>query len=185
MSMPNLSSNSKFAGVAEWLPTAVLVVASFAVHWFIGWAGSNMSSMAPFNDVELYSSWAGRGLATNQWPGTNEPGVYPLLALVPMAFAYLISSDATFGWLTFVALLNTVAVAVISRRVNGRHAAAYWLTFIALLGPVAIGRIDAVAAALDAFVVLAMLAGRDRLTIGLATAGAWIKIWPIVHALAR
>lgn len=185
MSMPNLSSNSKFAGAVEWLPTAALVVASFAVHWFIGWAGSNMSSMAPFNDVELYSSWAGRGLATNQWPGTNEPGVYPLLALVPMVFAYLISSDATFGWLTFVTLLNTVAVAVISRRVNGRHAAAYWLTFIALLGPVAIGRIDAVAAALDAFVVLAMLAGRDRLTIGLATAGAWIKIWPIVHALAR
>ncbi|MDE2386501.1 MAG: DUF2029 domain-containing protein [Actinomycetales bacterium] len=185
MSTTNTSLITNPARSSRWLSTAALIVASLAVHWFVGWTGSNMTNMSPFNDVALYSTWVNRGLAINQWPGTNEPGVYPLLALIPMIIAHLISSNAVFGWLTFITALNTAAIVVVSRRVNGVHAAAYWLTFIALLGPVAIGRIDAVAAAIDLFAVIAMLAGKDRLTIGLATAGAWIKIWPVVHVIAR
>lgn len=180
-----MTSTSLATRARTWLPSAILAVASIAVHVFISWAGTSMSNMTPFNDVTLYATWVDRGLATNQWPGTNEPGVYPLLALIPMIVARWFSSDPVAGWLTFIALLNTAAVVAISRRVNGVHAAAYWLTFIALLGPVAIGRIDAVAAALDVFVVIAMLLGKNRLTIALATAGAWIKIWPVVHVLAR
>lgn len=185
MSTTDASSMTASARTSSRLTTAALVIASLFVHWFVGWTGSNLSNMSPFNDVALYSTWVNRGLAINQWPGTNEPGVYPLLALLPMIFAQLISSNTVFGWLVFMTALNTVAIVVVSRRFNGVHAAIYWLAFIALLGPVAIGRIDAVAAAVDLFAVLAMLAGKDRLTIGLATAGAWIKIWPVVHVIAR
>ena len=173
------------ARVKTWLPAAILALASLLVHGFIGWIGTALPGMTPFNDVVLYANWVDRGLATNQWPGTNEPGVYPLLALIPMIAARFLSSEPVFGWLALVTLVNTVAIVVLARRVNGVHAAAYWLFFIALLGPVAIGRLDAIAAALDLFVVLAMVVGKNRLTVGLATAGAWIKIWPVVHVLAR
>ena len=169
-----------------WLGTIVLVLLSLVVHWAVAAWGNSMPQISPFNDVNLYAQWAQRGLATNLWPGTNEPGVYPLLALVPMVISqWFYAGNAVYAWLIFITLLNTVAIAAVSRRVNGFRAGAYWLIFIVLLGPVAIGRIDAVAAAVDAFAVLAMLSGRDRLVLGLATAGAWIKIWPIVHAVSR
>lgn len=180
------SAVAKFGQIRSWLPTFALVVASLAVHWLVAYWGNSMPQISPFNDVILYSQWAERGLATNSWPGTNEPGVYPLLALVPMVVAqWFYLGNPVVSWLVFITVINTVAIAVMSRREGGVRAGAYWLVFILLLGTVAIGRIDAVAAAVDVFAVIAMLTGRDRLTIGLATAGAWIKIWPIVHAIAR
>lgn len=164
---------------------AAIVAASLVVHWMIAMIGFGLPNITPFNDVNLYSDWVERGLAINKWPGTNEPGVYPALALLPMILAHLIdSSNAINGWLILMALINTVALVAIGRAERGGRAAAYWLVFMLLLGPVAIGRIDAVAVAVDAFVVLAALRGQGRLALGLATAGAWIKIWPAASALA-
>mgnify|MGYP000036980330 FL=1 len=179
-----MSESSK--RLTGYLPTIGMIALSLLVHWSVAAWGNSMPQIAPFNDVNLYAQWVERGLATNHWPGTNEPGVYPLLALVPMVVSqWFYAGNAVYSWLIFITLLNTAAVAALSRREGGLRAGAYWLLFIVLLGPVAIGRIDAVAVAVDAFAVLAMLAGRDRLVLGLATAGAWIKIWPVVHVIAR
>ncbi len=164
---------------------AAIVAASLVVHWLIAMIGFGLPNITPFNDVNLYSDWVERGLAVNKWPGTNEPGVYPALAVLPMIFAQWIDgSNAINGWLILMTLSNTVALVAIGRAPRGGRAAAYWLMFMLLLGPVAIGRIDAVAVTVDAFVVLAVLRGQGRLAIGLATAGAWIKIWPAASALA-
>jgi hypothetical protein len=164
---------------------AAIVAASLVVHWLIAMIGFGLPNITPFNDVNLYSDWVERGLAVNKWPGTNEPGVYPALALLPMIFAQWIDgSNAINGWLILMTLSNTVALVAIGRAPRGGRAAAYWLMFMLLLGPVAIGRIDAVAVTVDAFVVLAVLRGQGRLAMGLATAGAWIKIWPAASALA-
>ena len=160
-------------------------MASIAVHWVIAVVGYSLPDMSPFNDVNLYADWVSRGLATNQWPGTNEPGVYPALALLPMILAHLIdSSNAINGWLILVALINTSALVLISGRERGLRAVGFWLGFLLLLGPVGLGRIDAVAATVDAFVVLSVLGGQSSRALGLATAGAWIKIWPAASALA-
>ena len=167
-----------------WLPV-LAVAASLLAHWTIAAVASALPQISPLNDVNLYAQWVDRGLAINRWPGTNEPGVYPLLALVPMILARLFdTTDAIHGWLWFITALDTVALLALVRRPNGWRAGAYWLAFLLLLGPVAIGRIDAVAAALDVFVVITVLAGRERLGMALATAGAWIKIWPLSAALA-
>lgn len=167
------------------LVSVLVALASIAVHAWIAWQGTSLGQMTPFNDVNLYSDWVARGLATNQWPGTNEPGVYPVLALLPMILAHLLDpTHPVTGWLMLMTAINTAALVAISRSSRGVRAAAFWLVFLLLLGPVGIGRIDAVAVAVDAFVVLAILGARDRLGAGLATAAAWIKIWPVAHFLA-
>ena len=164
---------------------AAIVTSSIFVHWLIAIIGFGLPNITPFNDVNLYSDWVERGLTVNIWPGTNEPGVYPALALLPMIIAHLIdTTNAINGWLILMTLINTAALVAIGRAPRGGRAAAYWLGFMLLLGPVAIGRIDAVAVTVDAFVVLAVLRGQGRLAMGLATAGAWIKIWPAASALA-
>lgn len=161
------------------------VAASLLVHWLIAVIAASLPQISPLNDVNLYAQWVDRGLAINQWPGTNEPGVYPLLALVPMIVARLFDpTNAINGWLWFITALDTAALVTLVRRPGGLRAGAYWLAFLLLLGPVAIGRIDAVAAALDVFIVVAVVAGRERVGMALATAGAWIKIWPLSAALA-
>lgn len=72
---------------------AAIVAASLVVHWMIAMIGFGLPNITPFNDVNLYSDWVERGLAINKWPGTNEPGVYPALALLPMILAHLIDSS--------------------------------------------------------------------------------------------
>jgi betaine-aldehyde dehydrogenase len=103
-----MANNS--AKLAKSLTIPAVIVTSLFVHWLIAQIGNSLPDMSPFNDVNLYSDWVSRGLATNQWPGTNEPGVYPALALLPMILAHLIdSSNAVNGWLIFMAIINTIA----------------------------------------------------------------------------
>ena len=162
-----------------------LVVASIVVHAITSYLGLNLQGMTPFNDVNLYSDWAARGLATNAWPGISEPGVYPMLSLVPMAVVELLSpADPILGWLVLVAVLNTALIWWLSESKVGRHAGAYWLVFIALLGPIAIGRIDSIAVAVDLVAVGLVALSKFRGAAGVAVAAAWIKVWPAAQYLA-
>lgn len=162
-----------------------LVVASIVVHAITSYLGLNLQGMTPFNDVNLYSDWAARGLATNAWPGISEPGVYPMLSLVPMAVVELLSpADPILGWLVLVAVLNTALIWWLSESKVGRHAGAYWLVFIALLGPIAIGRIDSIAVVVDLVAVGLVALGKFRGAAGVAVAAAWIKVWPAAQYLA-
>lgn len=162
-----------------------LVAASLIVHAVTALIGLNLQGMTPFNDVNLYSEWAARGLATNVWPGVSEPGVYPMLSLVPMAIVELFSpADPVLGWLMLVTVLNTAVVWWLSESKAGRHASAYWLVFIALLGPIAIGRIDSIALVVDLVAVGLVTVGKFRGAAGVAVAAAWVKVWPAAQYLA-
>ncbi len=162
-----------------------LVLASLLVHAITAYLGLNLQGMTPFNDVNLYSDWAARGLATNVWPGVSEPGVYPMLSLVPMAIVEIFSSaDPILGWLILVTILNTAVIWWLSESKSGRHAGAYWLVFIALLGPIAIGRIDSIAVVVDLIAVGLVAMSKYRAAAGLAVAAAWVKVWPAAQYLA-
>ena len=162
-----------------------LVLASLLVHAVTAYLGLNLQGMTPFNDVNLYSEWAARGLATNVWPGVSEPGVYPLLSLLPMALVEAFSpANPILGWLVLVTLLNTALVWWISESKVGRHSAAYFLAFIAVLGPIAIGRIDSIALVVDLAAVGLVALGKFRAAAGFAVAAAWIKVWPAAQYLA-
>ncbi len=162
-----------------------LVLASLLVHAITAFLGLNLQGMTPFNDVNLYSDWAARGLATNVWPGISEPGVYPMLSLVPMAIVEIFSSaDPILGWLILVTILNTAVIWWLSESKSGRHAGAYWLVFIALLGPIAIGRIDSIAVVVDLIAVGLVAMSKYRAAAGLAVAAAWVKVWPAAQYLA-
>jgi hypothetical protein len=162
-----------------------LVLASFVVHALTAYLGLNLQGMTPFNDVNLYTDWAARGLATNVWPGVSEPGVYPMLSLVPMAIVEIFSSaDPILGWLVLVTVLNTGVIWWLSESKSGRHAGAYWLVFIALLGPIAIGRIDSIAVVVDLVAVGLVAMSKYRAAAGLAVAAAWVKVWPAAQYLA-
>lgn len=86
-----------------------------------------------------------------------------------------------------MALANSIALGVLVRWGSAgaaRFAAGwFWVAFIFALGPVAISRIDAVAAALSVFGVLALAQNRLRTAVTLFTFGAWIKIWPVAMLL--
>lgn len=162
-----------------------LVLVSLLVHAFTAYLGLNLQGMTPFNDVNLYSEWAARGLATNVWPGVSEPGVYPLLSLLPMALVEAFApANPILGWLVLVTVLNTALVWWISESKVGRHAAAYFLAFIAVLGPIAIGRIDSIALVVDLAAVGLVALGKFRAAAGFAVAAAWIKVWPAAQYLA-
>lgn len=162
-----------------------LVLASLLVHAITAFLGLNLQGMTPFNDVNLYSDWAARGLATNVWPGVSEPGVYPMLSLVPMAIVEIFSSaDPILGWLILVTIFNTAVIWWLSESKSGRHAGAYWLVFIALLGPIAIGRIDSIAVVVDLIAVGLVAMSKYRAAAGLAVAAAWVKVWPAAQYLA-
>ncbi|WP_353809315.1 glycosyltransferase 87 family protein [Agromyces sp. SYSU T00194] len=142
-----------------------------------------------FLDVSwVYHDWIERAVDGGALVGLDEPWVYPILAIVPMAAAYVLGPERYLGvWLAIVALLDALAFAMLlgRRRLSPtrRAAALWWLAFLALLGPVALGRIDSVTAPV-AIVALLVAAGRPRLTAALLAIATWIKVWPVALGLA-
>src|SRR5690606_17366190 len=108
--------------------------------------------------------------------GIDTAWVYPIGALLPMGFAYLLGSEF-YGplWLVLVTALDAVALAVLARR--SRTAAWWWILFLAGLGPVAVARIDAVTAPL-AILALLWLQRRPAVAGALLALATWIKVWP-------
>lgn len=166
--------------------SVAVFVAMFVVHvwllWFASWHES-----APFNDVTtVYRQWLEQARSSGKIPGVHAPLVYPVLAIVPMWFAELISSpeQIALGWVAVVFLLNCIPLYLLAVRnresTSDRlrlRAAWFWVVFLALLGPAGIGRIDAVTVPL---VITGLLLARRRpfAAGGLLTVGAWIKVWP-------
>ena len=172
--------------LSGWRGCLALWAAFLALHAWLAlllWAGP----LQPFNDVTvIYRDWVAAGLRANEWVGLQLPFVYPPLALAPMvaAAAFGVSASA-FGWtwLALVALLDAVAVLVLSAaggpgaRRRGTLAAWWWLAFLLALGPVALGRLEAVTAPL-AIIAVRLLVGRPAVAGALLAAAAWMKIWP-------
>ncbi|MEY4312790.1 MAG: hypothetical protein RLZZ319_299, partial [Actinomycetota bacterium] len=133
---------------------------------------------APLGDVEhVYPIWWSQGLSGGGWVGLTAPGVYPFLALVPIAFAGV----GVAAWFTLVTVLDGVAVAVLAHR----HpiAAWSWLGFQFALGPIALGRVDAITVAL-AILAVALIERSPRAAGVLVAIATWVKVWPIVLGVA-
>lgn len=144
----------------------------------------------PMNDVLLYGYWLQQMQLGEPIFGIAQDFVYPYPSLLPMWLAKLIGGPAGIlvGWTSLVAILNSIAIGFLtSWGSGGRRAMAagfFWVAYLLLLGPAGVGRIDAIAAAIAVFGLVALSKDRLALAIALFTLGAWIKIWPFVLAIS-
>jgi hypothetical protein len=144
----------------------------------------------PMNDVLLYGYWLQQMQLGEPIFGIAQDFVYPFPSLLPMWLAKILGGPAGIlvGWTSLIAILNSIATGFLtSWGTGGRKAMAagfFWVGYLFLLGPSGIGRIDAVAAAISVFGLVAFSKDRLALAVSLFTFGAWIKIWPFVLAMS-
>jgi hypothetical protein len=132
----------------------------------------------PLGDVlSTYPAWWIAALASGDFPGLTAPGVYPFLALFPIAIA----AEGVVAWFTLVIIIDAVALAFVTRR--SLTAAYVWLAFQLALGPIALGRIDTVTVAL-AIIAVTILERSPRASGILVAVATWMKVWPIAIGLA-
>ena len=159
-----------------------LWLAFVLVHLWLGWINLVDTVSLPLGDVTLvYRFWMDQAFQHGVIVGVDTMWVYPVVALVPMAIAYLSGPD-WYGstWLTMVLPLNAVAFGVLTGWGRSRQRLAvgwWWVAFLLLLGPIALARIDAVTVPL-AIIGMLVLATRPWLAGVLLTVAAWIKVWP-------
>jgi hypothetical protein len=132
----------------------------------------------PLGDVQVtYPAWWIDALTSGDFPGLTAPGVYPFLALVPIAIA----AEGVAAWFVLVVIVDAVALAFVARR--SLTAAFVWLAFQLALGPIALGRIDAVTVAL-AIIAVTILERSPRVSGVLVAVATWVKVWPVAVGLA-
>jgi hypothetical protein len=132
----------------------------------------------PLGDVQvIYPAWWIDALISGDYPGLTAPGVYPFLALVPIAIA----TEGVAAWFVLVVIVDAVALAFVARR--SLTAAFVWLAFQLALGPIALGRIDAVTVAL-AIIAVTILERSPRVSGVLVAVATWVKVWPVAVGLA-
>ena len=132
----------------------------------------------PLGDVQYtYPTWWSMALDGAGFPGLSTDGVYPYLALGPIAIA----AAGVGAWFALIVLLDAIATAVLVRR--SELAPYVWLGFQLALGPIALGRIDAVTVAL-AIIVVAIVDRAPRTAGTLIAVATWVKVWPIALAIA-
>lgn len=135
----------------------------------------------PIGDVSIvYKEWMRQAVAGEGIVGIDSVWVYPILAWVPIAAAWMFGSglyDIT--WLALTVLANGLAFGLLIgwRRGLRARAAWWWLAFLLLLGPIALGRIDAFTVPL-VIVALVWVAQRPIAAAVLLTIATWIKVWP-------
>lgn len=172
----------------------VLWVAFVVVHVVVAVLGYQQPS-APMGDVYLvYEPWSRCALfggvdaasctLSDSWqlPGVTEAWIYPQLALIPMALAWLFAWAVSYtpAWAITVSLANLGAFALLvgRGRSRGRVAAAwFWLAAIFLIGPVGIYRIDGFTVPL-AIAGSLWLVRRPFVASVLLSAAVWMKVWP-------
>lgn len=132
----------------------------------------------PLGDVQnTYPMWWSMAIDGMGFPGISTDGVYPYLALGPIAVA-----AAGIGpWFAMVVALNGIAIAVLSAR--SELAAFAWLGFQIALGPIALGRIDAVTVAL-AIIVVVIIDRAPRIAGTMIAVATWVKVWPVALGIA-
>jgi hypothetical protein len=132
----------------------------------------------PLGDVLMtYPAWWIAALSSGDFPGLTAPGVYPFLALFPIAIA----SEGVAAWFVLVVVVDAAALAFVARR--SLTAAFVWLAFQLALGPIALGRIDTVTVAL-AIIAVTILERSPRASGVLIAVATWVKVWPVVVGLA-
>ena len=138
-------------------------------------------------DLPLYRTWAELGLNNGVWQGIDTAWVYPIGAMLPIAFAS-IAGPLVYQllWFLMTTALNAVAVGALTdwgRRRSGFKSAWYWLLASFLLSPVGLLRLEGITAPL-VIVGLVLLARRPVMATAFLTLATWIKVWPAAVILA-
>ncbi|TFD62042.1 DUF2029 domain-containing protein [Cryobacterium suzukii] len=138
-------------------------------------------------DLPLYRAWADLGLEHGVWQGIDTEWVYPIGAMLPIAFAG-IAGPLLYQllWFLLTTALNAVAVGALTdwgRRRSGFKSAWYWLFASFLLSPVGLLRLEGLTAPL-VIVALVLLARRPVVAAVVLTLATWIKVWPAAVFLA-
>lgn len=139
-----------------------------------------------FSDTEIYRVWAEVGFNGDRVDGPS-PWVYPILALIPMAIAYLFGpSPFLFIWVLMIAALNTLAVGKLTnwgRKSSAIPAALWWLGFTTLLAWLGFARVDGLTAPV---VLIALVIGVSNpfVTSLILSIATWTKVWPAAVVLA-
>ena len=156
----------------------ILVGAFVLVHVWLAIINLYLSPGGMTDVYGVYFRWMQDGFTQGIWAGIDTPWVYPVVALVPMALAYL--PGAGFfpeSWLVLVTLLDLAALLVVIRRTPAAGWA--WTAFLLALGPIAIGRIDTITVPL--VIIALVVLSRHPIVAGVLLAVAtWIKVWPAV-----
>jgi len=157
---------------------AVAVWATFGLVHAVLVMENLFAPNGPLGDVQVtYPAWWIDALISGDYPGLTAPGVYPFLALVPIAIA----TEGVGAWFVLVVIVDAVALAFVARR--SLTAAFVWLAFQLALGPIALGRIDAVTVAL-AVIAVTILERSPRVSGVLVAVATWVKVWPVAVGLA-
>ncbi len=168
-----------------------LMLATFLTPYLLYGFSFLFDRVPPLNDVLLYGYWLQQMQLGEPLFGLTQDFVYPYPSLLPMWLAQVLGGPAGIlvGWTTLIALLNTLAIGILTSWGRGGRgpmmAGVFWVTFLLLLGPSGIGRIDAVAAAVSVFGLAALARERIALAVALFSFGAWIKIWPFALAVSK
>ena len=170
------------------LSPVVMWVGFIAASIYLGWVGYIAESV-PYGDVSfIYEYWANGALFNGQIVGLTELWVYPLVALIPMVGAALISPDNyALGWIILVTGLNALLFGMLllpqlARRLGRESsflkiAAWWWLVFMVALGPISVSRLESIVSALAIAGMVLVFVWPTTAGILLAM-GAWIKVWP-------
>lgn len=157
---------------------AVAVWVTFALVHAVLILENLFAPNGPLGDVQVtYPVWWLDAVNSGDFPGLTAPGVYPFLALVPIAVA----AEGVAAWFVLVVIVDAVALAFVARR--SLTAAFVWLGFQLALGPIALGRIDAVTVAL-AVIAVTVLERSPRASGVLVAVVTWVKVWPVAIGLA-
>jgi hypothetical protein len=157
---------------------AVAVWATFGLVHAVLILENLFAPNGPLGDVQVtYPAWWIDALISGDYPGLTAPGVYPFLALVPIAIA----TEGVGAWFVLVVIVDAAALAFVARR--SLTAAFVWLAFQLALGPIALGRIDAVTVAL-AIIAVTILERSPRVSGVLVAVATWVKVWPVAVGLA-
>lgn len=157
---------------------AVAVWATFGLVHAVLIMENLFAPNGPLGDVQVtYPAWWIDALISGDYPGLTAPGVYPFLALVPIAIA----TEGVGAWFVLVVIVDAAALAFVARR--SLTAAFVWLAFQLALGPIALGRIDAVTVAL-AIIAVTILERSPRASGVLIAVATWVKVWPVALGLA-
>ena len=167
-----------------------LLLATFLTPYLLFGFSVLFQQVMPMNDVLLYGYWLQQMRLGEPLFGLTQDFVYPYPSLLPMWLAQVIGGPAGIlvGWTTLISLINALAVAVLTSWGSGGRkvmlAGFFWVTYLLLLGPAGIGRVDAIAAAISVFGLVALARERIGLAVSIFTFGAWIKIWPFALAIS-
>ena len=130
----------------NWLKTSRGLWTVFAaIHaLFLVLAGLLSLRGEAFSDTFIYRIWASVDFNESLVTGPS-PWVYPILALIPMAIAYIFGSGPfLFIWVLMIAALNTLAVGKLTRwgkNTEAIPAALWWTVFTALMAWLGFARV--------------------------------------------